>query len=388
NEILRSVHLPGYEALVEQGVLSVMASFNTIDTVGNGQRVHQHVDSLRLTGWLKTELGFDGFIISDWQGIAHSTSPGYVDPGGYGYNPCRTNPLPGLTTTAPSLTQAAVRNAINAGIDHAMEPQGSHTQFITHLTNLVNDNQVSMDRIDDAVRRILRAKFRAGIMDDISVAGPSEYLYNTTSYRNSTAHKEIAREAVRKSQVLLKNDGTLPLSKNGNIHVFGSHSNDIALQSGGWTISWQGASGNSSFSGVGTSVLSGMQQVSGQSTFGTVESSNIIVYVTGESPTYAEWCGDISSLDFTPSNTDMNNIANYRSQGKKIVTVFVTGRPRIVPELLAASDAFVVAWLPGTEGAGIADVLFGDYAPTGKLPMAWPAGSETTDYPYGFGLNY
>jgi len=366
---LRAIHLPGYEAVVEQGVLSVMASFSQVRTV------HQHIDSTRLTGWLKTELGFDGYIISDWQGIANSNQPGFTSPDGYG---------PGANQ-GPTLTQEAVRKAINAGIDLAMEP-GSHTNFITYLTTLVNNKSVSEDRINDAVRRILRAKFRAGRMDN--VAGPSGYVGNAAN-KNSAEHRAIAREAVRKSQVLLKNDDSaLPLSKNGSkIYVFGSHRDNIGLQCGGWTINWQGDTTNAAFSGVGaSSIYNGMKETApGANLSATAAEAEVIVYVTGERP-YAEWEGDLASLVFTPPTADMANLTNYRNQGKKIVTVFVAGRPRVVTQLLQASDAFLVAWLPGTEGGGVADILFGE-AITGKLPVTWP-GANGAQFPYGFGLNY
>ncbi len=364
---LRAIHLPGYEAVVEQGVLSVMASFNQI----NG--VHQHIDSTRLTGWLKTELGFDGYVISDWLGIANSTQPGFTSADGYG---------PGATN--PTLTQEAVRKAVNAGIDLAMEP-GTHATFMQYLTTLVNNGSVSQARIDDAVRRILRAKFRAGRMDN--VAGPAEYVGKTAN-KNSAEHRAIAREAVRKSQVLLKNDNSaLPLSKSANIHVFGSHRDNIGLQCGGWTINWQGDTTNSAFSGVGAaSIYKGMQEVQGANVSASAADADVIVYVTGERP-YAEWNGDLTSLDFTPPAADMTNLEQYRAQGKKIVTVFVTGRPRIVTQLLQASDAFLVAWLPGTEGGGVADILFGG-AITGTLPVTWPGANGAAQFRYGFGLNY
>jgi beta-glucosidase len=379
---LRTIHLPGYEAVVEQGVLSVMASFNTIqDPSLNSESVHQHIDSLRMTGWLKTELGFDGYIISDWLGIANSNSPGFTQDYGTG---------------SPQLTEAAVRKAINAGIDLAMEP-GSHASFRTFLNNLVNSGGVSRDRIDDAVRRILRAKFRAGRMDN--PGGPTGYVGNTAN-RASDEHRAIARKAVAKSQVLLKNESVaLPLEKNANIHVFGSHHDDIGRQCGGWTISWQGVTGNNggggfgspsfNFTTYGNSILSGMQQVSGQSSFTTAENADIIVYVIGEQP-YAEWYGDLTSLNFSAPPADMTALAKYRDDGKTIVTVFVTGRPRVVPALIEASDAFLVAWLPGTEGGGVADVLFGDYPPTGKLPITWYSDDSQTavDFAYGYGLSY
>jgi beta-glucosidase len=381
DEELRAIHLPGYEAVVEQGVLSVMASFNTI------HGVHQHVDSLRMTGWLKTELGFDGYIISDWLGITNSEHHGYT---GDDY----------AMGTTPPPTMEAIRRAINAGVDLAMEP-GTHGTFIQRLTTLVNNGDVSMERIDDAVRRILRAKFRAGRMDLVGgnfVAGPAGYFGNTAN-RASAEHRAIAREAVVKSQVLLKNENdVLPLAKNANIHVFGPHHDNIGRQCGGWTITWRGVNNNTDFAGVGTSILQGMRQVSGQSTFTTAANADVIVYVTGENP-YAEWYGDIPTLNFPAhSNTDsaalashaadMAALANYRDQGKTIVTIFVTGRPRIVPALIEASDAFLVAWLPGTEGAGVADILFGDQPLTGKLPFTWPGSGGTTQFPYGFGLDY
>lgn len=368
DEELRAVHLPPYEAVVEQGVLSVMASFNQI----NG--VHQHVDSIRMTGWLKTELGFDGYIISDWAGIANSNKPGsagdYINGDG-------------------TLTKDAVKKAVNAGIDLAMEP-GSHTSFISYLQSLASSGEVSQERINDAVRRILRAKFRAGRMDNFS--GPAEYRSNVT-YKGHPDHRALAREAVRKSLVLLKNEeSVLPLSKSGQIAVIGTHANNTGRQCGGWTIAWQGTT--ISVLGLGaTSILSGITTQL-DSTVVPAASADVIINVVGEEP-YAEWEGDISSPNFT---VDTTQLATYRAQGKKVVTVFISGRPRVVNALIDNSDAFIAAWLPGSEGAGVADVLFGDYAPTGKLPHTWPANADqvpinTGDgqeglYPYGYGLTY
>ncbi|MCL2689263.1 MAG: glycoside hydrolase family 3 C-terminal domain-containing protein [Chitinispirillia bacterium] len=413
DEELRAIHMPGYEAVVEQGVLSVMASFNTI------RNVHQHIDSLRMTGWLKTELGFDGYIISDWEGIANSNNPGWTDANNYS----------GIgSPTAPQLTLDAVRRAINGGIDLAMEPGGissgtgfppppqtpNHLTFRNHLTTLVNNGSVSEERINDAVRRILRAKFRAGRMDN--PVGPTEFAGNTAN-RASAEQRALAREAVAKSQVLLKNnDSVLPLTKTAGIHVFGSHHDNIGRQCGGWTIVWQGISGNSgggtggtpafNFTNYGNSILSGIRQVAPQATISasaaapTSTNAGIIVYVTGENP-YAEWNGDITTLNFpipaaannasvdaaarTNFTADTTALRRFRNEGKKVVTIFVSGRPRIIPQLIDVSDAFIAAWLPGTEGAGVADVLFGDRPFTGKLPFAWP-GSSGTQFAYGFGL--
>lgn len=368
---LRTIHLPGYEAAVEQGVLSVMASFNQI----NG--VHQHIDSLRLTGILKNELGFDGFVISDWDGIGNSNSPGFTDD----Y----------ANSSSVATTKEAVRKAINAGVDMAMEASYP-ADFRSYLQALVNEGSISQARIDDAVRRILRAKFRAGRMDNF--AGPSAYR-NVASWIGSADHRAIARAAVRQSLVLLKNDNSaLPLAKTAKIYVMGSHQNNTGYQCGGWTLGWQGINGT--VSGA-TSILTGLKTVSGQSSFASsATDADIILYVTGETP-YAEWEGDNSSLT-VPLNTYENSLATYKASGKKIVTVFISGRPMPVTSLIEKSDAFVAAWLPGSEGAGIADVLFGDYAPTGKLPHSWPKSlsdvpindgdGKTPLYPYGYGLSW
>ncbi len=377
---LRAIHLPGYEAAVEQGVLSVMASFNQIGGV------HQHIDSLRLTGWLKTELGFDGYIISDWLGIGNSLSPGATDANNYG----------GGGTT----DQTAIRKAINAGIDLAMEP-GTESTFISGLRTLVNNGSVSQDRIDDAVRRILRAKYRAGRMD--KPAGIATEIRNQYGNIGNANNRVVAREAVRKSLVLLKNDNNaLPIVKTNKVFVTGSHANVPSYQCGGWTLGWQGAYNNDMFGnpsgpknvpGV-ISIQEGFNSVVQGSVVYSANEANVIVYVTGEQP-YAEWKGDLTDITFQDSQ-----LAQLKSQnsGKKIITVFISGRARVVESLLSNSDAFVAAWLPGSEGAGIADVLFGDYNFEGKLPFTWPkrtnvipinSTQESNDwFPYGFGLAY
>ena len=363
---IRKIHFPGYEAAVEQGVLSVMASFNQI------KGVHQHIDSERLTGWLKTELGFDGYIISDWLGIGNSLTPGATDANGY---------QGGGSSTA----QSAIKNAINAGIDLAMEP-GTESTFISGLKALVQNGSVPQTRIDDAVRRILRAKYRAGRMDNpTGISGTVKSKYGDIG---SAAHRAIAREAVRKSLVLLKNDNALPISKSAKVFVTGSHADVPSYQCGGWTLGWQGAVNTNFMTGAitgpkdvpgATSIKAGFNSVVSGSVANSANDANVIVYVTGENP-YAEWQGDITDLAFQD-----NTLANLKSQnsGKKIITVFISGRARETNSLISNSDAFVAAWLPGSEGAGIADVLFGDYPFTGKLPRKW---DNTRDY--GFGLSY
>ncbi len=386
DEFIRTNLLPPYIAAIEQGAQSVMASFNQI----NG--VHQHVDSLRLTGLLKTELGFDGYVIADWEGIQNSTTPG--EAGNYS----------GTATGISS--QEAVRRAINAGIDMAMVPQ-SATTFISAMGNLVSSGQISEDRVKDAVRRILRVKVRAGRFEN--PMGPEKYVGKTENI-GSAEHRAIAREAVQKSLVLLKNEGdVLPLSKSAPVFLTGSHANNTGLQCGGWTQGWEGSS--SAISGA-TSIQTGFDMVAAGARTSSADGANSIVYVIGEVP-YAEWLGDFRGNDFnnkfiTAANylatefgsTDqyVNQIKTWKSSGKKVTVVLITGRPLPVTSLIDAADAFVVAWLPGSEGAGVADVLFGDVKPTGKLTHTWPKDASQIPinkgdgkeglFPYGFGLTY
>ncbi len=385
DEFVREVLLPPYIAAVEQGAQSVMASFNQI----NGK--HQHVDSLRLTGLLKTELGFDGYVIADWEGIENSTTPG--DAGNY------TGAATGVSSSE------AIRQAINAGIDMAMVPQ-SATAFVQAMNSLVSEGKISENRVKDAVRRILRVKVRAGRIDNPS--GPTKYV-GVTSNIGSAEHRAIAREAVQKSLVLLKNDGSLPLSKTSPVYLTGSHADNTGLQCGGWTMGWQGSD-----AGVpgATSIMKGFQSVAPSASLNDYGNANTVVYVIGEIP-YAEWYGDfrgsdfnekiITSADYLGSSfgtTDqhVSKIKEWQSAGKKVVVVFITGRPLPITNLITAADAFAVAWLPGSEGAGVADVLFGDVAPSGKLPHTWPKDATQIPinegdgkeglFPYGFGLTY
>ena len=378
-------YLPPYEAAIEQGSMSVMASFNQI----NG--VHQHVDSARLTGILKTELGFDGYVIADWEGIESSTTPGAA--GDYS---------PGLVTGISS--KDAIRNAINAGIDLAMVPQSAEA-FVRNMKELVVSGAISEERVKDATRRILRAKIRAGRIANPN--GPAAYVGKTENI-GSAAHRQIAREAVQKSLVVLKNKKTLPLSTNGKVFVTGSHANNTGLQCGAWTKSWQG--GTSEIPGA-TSIQAGFDEVAQGTRVATAEEAGTIVYVIGETP-YAEWFGDFRSEDFNnkiinktdgkvafrTTESDIKQIKTWKAAGHKVVVVLITGRPLPITSLINAADAFVVAWLPGSEGAGVADVLFGKVKPTGKLPHTWPKDAKQIPinvgdgkkglFPYGFGLTY
>lgn len=386
DEFIREVLLPPYVAAVEQGAQSVMASFNQI----NG--THQHVDSLRLTGLLKTELGFDGYVIADWEGIQNSTTPG--EAGNYS----------GTATGISS--KEAVRRAINAGIDMAMVPQ-SATDFVSSMKSLVSGGQISEDRVKDAVRRILRVKVRAGRFEN--PMGPAKYS-GVTENIGSAAHRAIAREAVQKSLVVLKNEGgVLPLSKSSQVFLTGSHANNTGLQCGGWTQGWTGSDGV--IAGA-TSIQSGFDMVAAGARTSSADAANSIVYVIGEVP-YAEWLGDFRGSDFNNKfitsaeyegpkfgSTDqyVNQIKTWKAAGKKVAVVLITGRPLPITSLIDESDAFVVAWLPGSEGAGVADVLFGDVAPSGKLPHTWPKDAsqipindgdgKTGLFPLGFGLTY
>ena len=379
-------YLPPYEAAIEQGSMSVMASFNQV----NG--VHQHVDSLRLTEILKTELGFDGYVIADWEGIESSTTPGAA--GDYS---------PGLVTGISS--KDAIKNAINAGIDLAMVPQSAEA-FVRSMQELVAAGAISKERVKDACRRILRAKIRAGRIDNPN--GPAAYV-GVTKNIGSAEHRQIAREAVQKSLVVLKNKKVLPLNANGKVFVTGSHANNTGLQCGAWTLGWQGTMEN--VPGA-TSIQAGFDEVANGARVATAEEAGTIVYVIGEVP-YAEWFGDYrgddfnnkiitkkarTDMSFNSTDSDIAQIKKWQKAGHKVAVVLITGRPLPVTSLINAADAFVVAWLPGSEGAGVADVLFGKVKPTGKLPHTWPKDAKQIPinkgdgkkglYPYGFGLTY
>ena len=379
-------YLPPYEAAIEQGALSVMASFNQV----NG--IHQHIDSTLLTGVLKTELAFDGYVIADWEGIEHSTTPGAAG-----------NYFAGEVTDMSS--KDAIRASINAGLDMAMVPQSVHN-FVKTMKVLLAEGNISEDRIKDACRRILRAKIRAGRIDN--PMGPAAYV-GVTKNIGSKEHRQIAREAVQKSLVILKNNKVLPLDTNGKVFVTGSHANNTGLQCGAWTLGWQGTLDE--VPGA-TSIQAGFDEVAKGSRVETAEEAGTIVYVVGEVP-YAEWFGDYRGDDFNnkiifkEDRTDMSfnstdeyitQIKAWQKAGHKVAVVLITGRPLPITSFIKTADAFVVAWLPGSEGAGVADVLYGKVKPTGKLPHTWPKDAKQIPinvgdgkkglYPYGYGLTY
>ncbi len=351
---LRAVHLPPYQRAIEANVGTVMTSFSS----WNGDKCVYH--EWLITDLLKTELGFDGFVISDWQDVGSGT----------------TN----------------VKNAINAGIDMSMAPGRSDWQsFISDLKTVVGNSQVPMSRIDDAVRRILRIKFRAGLFEH-------PYTDRTlASSFGSAEHRAVAREAVRKSLVLLKNDDVLPIAKDADVFVAGSSADSLKNQCGGWTIHWQGMDNDSETSG--TTILEGIESIStGSVTFSESGSGaaghDVAIVVVGEEP-YAEWYGDESDLHLY--STDITTINTVRDSGTPYVIVLVSGRPMIITDEIEDADAFVAAWLPGTEGDGVAEVLFGDYDFTGKLSFSWPTQMSQIPinvgdanynplFPFGFGI--
>ena len=276
-------------------------------------------------------------------------------------------------------------------------------QFIDDLKQLVAEGKVSQERIDDAVRRILRIKLQTRLFEHPFTDAA------LTDQIGSKEHRAVARQCVQASLVLLKNENhALPLSKQiKHLHVVGRGADDIGLQCGGWTIDWQGKPGLVTHGG--TTILQAIRDVvgsGGQVTYSAGTSTDddgknaaaadAIVVVVGETP-YAEGKGDRADLKL--SDADMKAISAAKAAGKPVITVLLSGRPMILGDALDSSDAFIAAWLPGTEGTGVADVLFGDYKPTGKLPQAWPksmdqlplstdAASKDAQFPFGFGLSY
>ncbi|GAB3802603.1 glycoside hydrolase family 3 protein [Micromonospora zhanjiangensis] len=366
----RDVDLAPYVTAVRRhDVGSIMPSFSSVqwtDRPGSAPlKMSAHKELL--TDVLKQKIGFDGFLISDWEAI---------------------HELPGDYATQ-------VRTSVNAGMDMFMEPY-SAPDFEATLTAEVVAGRVPMSRIDDAVRRILRTKFELGLF---------ERPYTDRRHLaevGSAAHRAVARRAVAQSQVLLKNTGgALPLKPTQRIYVAGVNADDLGNQAGGWTVSWQGQSGNTAF--PGTTILQGIRQSARQVTYSADASApttgaDVGVVVVGETP-YAEFLGDVGVEGHTLnlSAADRANIEKVCGAIRTCVVLDVAGRPQIVTDELVRMDAFVMSWLPGSEGAGVADVLFGRRQFTGKLPVSWPrseaqepinVGDRHYDplFPYGYGL--
>lgn len=361
---LDRLFLPPYQAAVQAGVGSIMVSYSS----WNGLKMH--ANKYLLTDVLKGTLGFKGFLVSDWAAI-DQISPNY---------------------------KVDVETSINAGLDMIMIPNGpghtnNYVEFINDLKDLVAEGKISESRIDDAVSRILRIKFQMGLFEN-PWTDPA-----LTAQIGSAEHRAVARQCVQQSLVLLKNTHhTLPLSKTlKHIFVVGEGANDLGMQCGGWTISWQGSGQLTR----GTTILQAVRDIVSPGTEVTfspdgsgIQDADAVIVVVGEKP-YAEGLGDRANLDLSPEDAAL--IARAKASGAPVTTILFSGRPLILGKSLKASDAFVAAWLPGTEGEGVADVLFGDVAPTGKLPREWPRNDRQFAanamhgkplFPLGYGLTY
>jgi beta-glucosidase len=364
---LRKIHLAPYVDAIAAGVATIMPSYSS----WNGEKCSG--SKRLLTEILKQELGFQGFLISDYAAIDQL-------PGDY---------------------RSDVKQSIGAGMDMVMVPE-KYQEFIKTLKSLVEAGEVDKARIDDAVRRILRVKFAMGLKPGAKAASDPAL---EASF-GSDAHRTVARRAVRESLVLLKNEKrALPLKKGAKrIHVAGRGADDMPMQAGGWTVYWQGlrAPNKPEAKIPGTTILAAIRaaapgaDVTYSKDGSGAEGADAVVVVVGEEP-YSEFEGDRPELSLLQADKDA--IAAARKAGVPVVVVLLSGRPIVVTEQLAQADAFVAAWLPGTEGAGVADVLFGDHKPTGKLPMSWPrtnaqipinVGDPGYDplFAYGFGLTY
>jgi beta-glucosidase len=379
---LTRTHIAPYLPALAEGVLTVMASFNS----WNKEKCHgsRHL----LTDVLKGRLGFEGFVVSDWDGVDQLAKD----------------------------LEVALASAVNAGVDMIMV-SADWRRMLEALRTIVADGRLPIARVDDAVRRILAVKYRMGLFERVR---PAERPWSNSVSFGGREHREIAREAVRKSLVLLKNDGALPLRKDLRLLVAGKNANDRGHQCGGFTVEWQGTHGNDRIHG-GTSIWEGISalaphaQLSEDGSAADPGAHDIAIVVIGELP-YAEGMGDIrhggavargSSPVQTMTNLapygdslvlaerhpeDLQTIRRITAKGIPVVTVLISGRPLVVNAELAESRAFVAAWLPGSEGAGVADLLFGDYRFTGTLPFSWPKepvgeyGKAAPLYPRGYGL--
>ena len=367
-EELRSKYIKPFQESIKMGVGSIMVSYNS----WKGKKLHGH--KYLINDVLKKELKFDGIVVSDWAGINELDKD---------YKTC-------------------IIQSINAGIDMNMVPgslnpdDNSYDDFIRLAIESVKEGSIPMERIDDAVSRILKIKKKLGLFDK-PIKAPKN-----TDVVGSKKHRDLARKSVRKSLVLLKNKGDiLPLNKDsGKITLVGEHADNIGYQSGGWTIHWQGGSGDIT---PGTTILDAFKSAVADSNsihyskYGeNLLNPDVVVVAVGEKP-YSEGVGDRESLHL--SDEDIKLLKKVKNSNLPYVVVLISGRPMIINEALTESDAFVAAWLPGTEGKGISDVIFGDYNFTGRLSMTWPKsmkqipinyGDSNYDplFQFGFGLSY
>ncbi|MES2162864.1 MAG: glycoside hydrolase family 3 N-terminal domain-containing protein [Pseudomonadota bacterium] len=379
-----NIHAQGYYPALQAGVQTVMASFNSWNDVRGGKdHGKMHGSKELLTDALKTKMGFDGLVVSDWNAIAE----------------------------VPGCANDSCAASINAGVDMVMVPE-HWKAFIANTTAQVEKGEIPMARIDDAVTRILRVKLRAGLFDGKK---PSQNIY--AGKQELLQERALARQAVRESLVLLKNNGgVLPLARGKKILVVGKSADSMANQSGGWSLTWQGTDNKNSDYPVSDTILAGIRDAAGADNVTFSENAagvdigkfDAVIAVIGETP-YAEGDGDIGpsgTLRLTGRHPeDLAVLQAVAGKGKPVVTVLVTGRPLFVNDLLNLSDSFVSAWLPGTEGKGVSDVLFRkadgkvnvDFH--GKLSFSWPksacqsplnVGDAAYDplFKYGYGLTY
>lgn len=348
---LQERFLPPYKAAVDEGIAAIMVGFNSV----NGINMHQHQHLVQNV--LKGQLGFKGVVITDWLGGTRWGEPYTV---------------------------------INAGVDIAMQPD-NHDEFMAKLKASVLDGTVTLVRIDDAVSRILGMKFDLGLFKDPYSKKELSALVG------STQHREVARQAVRESLVLLKSEANaLPLKADDKIAVIGEHANNSGLQSGGWSVHWQGQT--HSYASAST-ILDGINSFAPDTPYlpmgctADMQADKIIA-VVGEKP-YAEFFGDSTNLNL--SDEHQNMVAQCKALGKKVIVILISGRAMTVTDTIDQSDAFIAAWLPGSEGTGVADFLFAanGFKPVGKLPTSWPnkyedlplaEDSEKALFTFGFGL--
>ena len=371
-EELKKIHAVPYPVAIDAGAQSVMASFNSI----NG--VKMHGNKSLLTDYLRGDLGFDGLVVGDWNG--HGQIKGCT------------------VTNCPQ--------ALLAGLDIYMVPE-DWKLLLENLVAQVKDGTIPMTQLDAAVARVLKVKLRAGILGP-NAKKPSERP-NAGDFAKlgSLEHRAIAREAVAKSQVILKNNGVLPLKQGASILVAGSAADSVIRASGGWTLSWQGSediAGNAfdkdDFPGA-TSIWAGIEQAANEaggvarlSLEGSFsDRPDVAIVVFGEQP-YAEYAGDLKTMVFADEE-GLDLLRKFADANIPTVAVFLSGRPLWMNREINAADAFIASWLPGSEGAGVADVLFGKREATGRLSFSWPAdcggkpinSSEGALFPFGYGLS-
>jgi beta-glucosidase len=362
------LHAAGYAQAIDAGTQSIMASYNS------WHGVRMHANKALMTDVLKGQMGFDGFIMGDWN--AHGQIPG--------------------------CTNADCAEAFNAGLDIFNAPQDWKALYAS-LVREVNDGTIPKARLDDAVRRILRVKMRMDVFDE---PAPKQRP-NTFQPIGTLSHRTVARQAVRESLVLLKNNGALPIKPNATVLIAGDGADNVAMQAGGWTLSWQGAdNGPNDFPGA-TSIYAGLKAqidaAGGQALFSpdgtSAQKADVAIVVFGETP-YAEFMGDQRDVALHHDNVEsLELVKKIKAQGIPVVAVMLAGRALYVNPQINAADAFVMAWLPGSEGEGVADVLTGKYDFTAKLSFSWPKAPDQTplnvgdptydpQFAYGFGLSY